>query len=79
MLPRNRPRCIEPVKPMVAAQVTGSAEALSAELARVVNERHSLEAKNADAKLLEENRQRLAAVQSGLSRLLLAGHRVGIA
>jgi hypothetical protein len=56
-----------------------SAEALSAELTRVVGERQALQSQNADAELLEENRQRLSAVQGGLSRLLLAGHRVGIA
>jgi hypothetical protein len=56
-----------------------SAEALSAELARVVGERQALQSQQAEAALLEENRQRLTAVQSGLSRLLLAGHRVGIA
>lgn len=68
---------------MIAAHGTNpvrvSAEALSAELTRVVGERQALQAQNADDALLEENRQRLAAVQSGLSRLLLAGHRVGIA
>jgi hypothetical protein len=68
---------------MIAAHGTNpvrvSAEALSAELSRVVGERQALQAENADASLLEENRQRLAAVQSGLSRLLLAGYRVGIA
>ena len=68
---------------MVAADgtsaVRASAEALSAELARVVGEREALQARNADTALLEENRLRLSAVQSGLSRLLLAGHRVGIA
>jgi hypothetical protein len=68
---------------MIAAHGTSavrvSAEALSAELSRVVGERQALQAQNADATLLEENRQRLAVVQSGLSRLLLAGHRVGIA
>jgi hypothetical protein len=68
---------------MVTGHGTGavrvSAEALSAELARVVGERQALQAGNADSALLEDNRQRLSAIQSGLSRLLLAGHRVGIA
>jgi hypothetical protein len=71
------------VNPVIAAHETSalrvSAEALSVELARVVGERRALQARNADAALLEENRQRLSAVQGGLSRLLLAGHRVGIA
>jgi hypothetical protein len=46
-------------------------ETLTAEIGRIVVERQDLRASGSSAAQLEENRRRLAAAQSGLSRLLI--------
>jgi len=47
-------------------------EGLTEEIGRIVIERQELRASGADTDRLEENRLRLAAVQSQLSQLLIA-------
>jgi hypothetical protein len=54
--------------------VRHTVETLTAEIGRIVVERQDLRAAGAPAGELEENRRRLAAAQSALSRLLIERH-----
>ena len=59
---------------MYAAQATSivyTVETLTEEIGQIVVERQALRAAGAGRDALEENRRRLAAAQSGLSRLLI--------
>jgi hypothetical protein len=49
-------------------------ETLTVEIERIVAERQELRGAGASFDVLEENRRRLAAAQSKLSRLLIARH-----
>jgi hypothetical protein len=49
-------------------------ESLTEEIGRIVVERQELRAAGAEPAVLEENRARLAAAQSALSRLLIERH-----
>jgi len=49
-------------------------ESLTDEIGRIVAERQQLRASGADARVLEENRRRLAAAQNQLSLLLIERH-----
>jgi hypothetical protein len=54
--------------------VSHTVETLAAEIGRIVTERQELRAAGAAPAELEENRRRLAAAQSALSRLLIERH-----
>lgn len=53
-------------------QARQTIESLGAEIGRIVAERQELRAAGAPSEALEENRRRLAAAQTHLSRLLIA-------
>jgi hypothetical protein len=71
----NSVRCADDDAVMPAARdfspIEHTVETLTAEIGRIVVERQDLRAAGASAAQLEENRRRLAAAQSGLSRLLI--------
>ncbi|MGH3002838.1 MAG: hypothetical protein ACRDM1_09310 [Gaiellaceae bacterium] len=54
--------------------IAHTVESLTEEIGRIVAERQELRASGAGAAALEENRSRLAASQSALSRLLIERH-----